>query len=190
MTDIVIGSNHYDVYGTLVDAKKYLGARLGADAWSAASDDDKLRGMVGAANWIDRTVWMGILTSDSQPLQFPRIGLVDRNDKPISPSVIPVDVIKASYELALALLTNSDVANLTDPAGNQPSSLGAGSVNVSFWRPQPKTLFPFVAQALLLPFFGSGAPMPEGSGMTDENGDPLSSSFEDDDTDSFTEGLK
>jgi hypothetical protein len=190
VTDVVLGGNHYDVYGTLADADKYLSARLGADAWTAASGNDKLRGMIGAANWIDRTVWAGTQTSDSQPLEFPRIGLVDKNDKPISPSVIPNDVIRASYELALALLNDPDAGNLADPAGNQPSSLGAGSVNVSFWRPQPMARFPAVAQGLLLPFVGSGAASPEGTGLTDADGNPMSSDFEGADEYGFTEGLK
>jgi len=113
------------VYGTTAGADAYLKASShGATTWNALDSAAKQRFLINAARILERQAWIGAPTQTvnktnylaqpalTQPLQFPRTGLTDKNGVAVSSSTEPLQVTEASYELALSL-AQSDATVLT-----------------------------------------------------------------------------
>jgi len=82
-------------YATVAEADTYFGDRLGADAWSGASQIDKPKALITATSVIDMEDYLGDKVDPDQALEFPRVGY----------DPVPTDIIVATYELALHFLT-------------------------------------------------------------------------------------
>lgn len=121
------------------NARNYIGARFGSSyrAWEALSEDDQERTLVSASDYFDRLTWQGTATHvlDGQPWsrQWPRSGLM-RDGQPVDPLTIPVEVMQATYELAVLIGNDESVITATD-SGSNVQSLGAGPASISFFRP-------------------------------------------------------
>jgi len=115
MATVSINGVAYDIYGTSAGADAYHAANPKADAWRAAGVTDKNRALVEAARSFNRQSWVGDATDPvtPQPLAWPRTGVVDRNGQAVSDAVVPQDVVDASYEWALVILGDADVAAAT-----------------------------------------------------------------------------
>ena len=139
MPDITVGSN---TYVTLATADEHFAARLHADTWTAASDDDKTKALIMAALLLDRhIVWLGTKADDEQAMEWPRIG-VDW-----LPAVqVPQAVQVAQMELALLLLTQ-DTTALPDTAGMKTIQADTLKIEVSAAdrvKPIPDQIFALV----------------------------------------------
>lgn len=109
MPDLIIGQN---TYVTLDTADAHFDARLHADSWTAASDDDKTKALLMAALLLDRhIVWLGTKADPEQAMEWPRIGVDWLTD-----TQVPQAVQVAQMELALLLL-DRDTTALSDLAG-------------------------------------------------------------------------
>ena len=82
------------MYGTIAGAETYFKTRLNTSAWDNAQNLDKTSALTMAAEVIDRLNFLGEKTDENQELQFPRY----------SDTLVPEDIKKAAYEIALALL--------------------------------------------------------------------------------------
>lgn len=103
------------IYGTVTGAKAYLAASSHGQAWLSLDSATQKQRLVTATRILERQSWLGAPTepvdksnltnqpANTQPLQFPRTGLVDRNGVAVDSTSIPMDVDSASYEIALAL---------------------------------------------------------------------------------------
>lgn len=118
-------------YVTVNECSTYFDDRLNATAWREASEDDKTRALLSAAERMNHLNWRGGKTTSAQALAWPRIGVVKRDSvgfgtgdnyglistrsgygiygsgygEMFDADTVP-DVIKdAQCELALALLT-------------------------------------------------------------------------------------
>lgn len=163
---VTISGTSYDIYGTKTLATAYMRARIGADAWNSATGANRDKALVSSTRMLDRQNWVGQKTVDSQPLEFPRTGLTDKDGNAVASDVPPVLVEEASYELALAILADATVQeNIT--TGSNTKSVKAGSAAVSFFRATDGTKLPSVVQELAGIFLEGGAPSPGCASGTD-----------------------
>lgn len=162
MSTVTIGTDSYEVYGTLAGAKKYLGVALSeaAAAWNALVDDDaKEKTMVNATRLLDRQIWKG--TAVGTPafdvvLQWPRAGATDRNGVVVDESTVPVAIEQATYELA-ALIALDPTVYTAASTGSNIQSLRAGPVGITYFRATNGTRLPSVLMDLIGQFMGSDA---------------------------------
>lgn len=107
--DLTTGSN---TYVTMDTANAHFAARLHADTWTAASDDDKSKALAMAAMLLDRhIVWLGSKADPDQAMEWPRIGV-----EWLPPVQVPQAVMVAQMELALLLL-GQDTTAISDLSG-------------------------------------------------------------------------
>lgn len=99
-----------NAYCDLSFAADYFGLRIGAEAWTGLSDDDKKSAaIVTATQWLEQLNWRGTRTDPDQTLKWPRKN-VAKGDRVGTPAQtydddsIPVGVQHACCELALVLL--------------------------------------------------------------------------------------
>lgn len=156
---VEIGSANYDVYADLSTADLYLDAALHADNWRAADVDSQARALVTATRVLDRQRWKGEKVVADQPLSFPR------TDMAITPEPllraaddIPLDIINASIELALALVDGLEVQN-NQTTNERIRSMSAGSVSISFSRTvagEVSLRFPLIIHELIRRYLAGG----------------------------------
>ena len=102
---------------------------------------------------LDRQSWQGAIAVDGQVLAWPRQN-VTVDGVAVSSATIPAPVLLASYELAAAALADPSIIDKADESQNI-SSLQAGSVSISYFRPTPGGRFANVVQELLAPYLSS-----------------------------------
>ncbi len=129
MPNITIGGTVHAVYDTKANADAYFSAASHGAPWSAASSSNRDQLLVTATRVFERESWLGSPTlpidksdfasqpSGTQPLEWARTGLTDKNDVAISSASIPQDVIDGYFEYALALLNDATVQT-ADPTGS------------------------------------------------------------------------
>jgi hypothetical protein len=108
-------------YVTVAEADAYFADRLEADVWSGSSAAVKAQALITATSIIDQYEFLGEAVSDTQPLAFPRKGVyfdtkLGRNVE-FAPFV-PDRVLVGTYELALHLMSNTDVLNPSGTVGS------------------------------------------------------------------------
>ena len=135
MPTVDIGGETYEVYADVATADAYMNAAIGeaADAWRAADEEAKARGMVSGTRAIDLQQWKGEKTDPDQPLDFPRTGLTYPNGTAVPSDAVPQEVIDASIELGAMLNAGISI----DPAEARATTarrLKAGSVEIENFR--------------------------------------------------------
>lgn len=147
--------NEFTVYADVDEADAYLDGASHADAWRAITDDDaKARYLVTATRTLNRQNWKGDKVEITQPLAFPRVNMDVTPAPAVDENGIPVDIVSASIELALALAEGSDVQNQSSTV-ERVRSISAGSVSITNFRGvDDPTRFPQIVQELIQPFLG------------------------------------
>lgn len=127
-----VGSAAANTYATVADADTYHEAHPYASTWTAATTDQKNRALATATALLDRHVaWSGYVLDDVQALQWPRSGAIYRSGYAVPTTVIPVDVVRATAELARQLLAADRTAD-NDIETQGLTSLSAGSISLAF----------------------------------------------------------
>lgn len=142
-------------YGSLPDADNYFRYRLDNTKWINANDDRKLAALIMSTRAIDNLDYMGVKLPDS-PLAFPRtedvynvtkviqaIQLVemgptfapDDDESAEAAPTIPVEIVQACYENALALLKGVNPDTETDNLDS--TSRAYGSLRTTYDRSSP-----------------------------------------------------
>lgn len=131
-SQITIKSVVTTVYGDLTGANAYLAASINGTAWAALTTGVKSQRMIEATRLFERTGWAGTPTAtisktlpqpaNTQPLQWPRTGLTDRNTVALASDAIPEDVISAIYELANMLTSTSTLLTSETSAGQKKAT--------------------------------------------------------------------
>ena len=118
-------------YATLVEADAYHANRLHNSAWTGASDATKESALIWATNLLDANMgWHGYATTDTQALDWPRTGVVDKNGYTIDSDVIPQDLKNAQSELAFLLIVNDRTIG-DDPTVPGATKVKAGPLEVT-----------------------------------------------------------
>lgn len=180
----IVGTNSYV---TAAEGDTYFSVRYGADAWTGASTADKDASLVSARDQLDRQTWQGEQTVDppTQPLAWPRTGVVDRYEDEVDSATVPDDIKEGQMELALSFLQNAATQTATS-TGSNIKKVDADGALVEWFRPTSGTRFPSTVDELVGQYLDGGASagilVPYVSGTDGE------SSFEDLDEYGLTEG--
>lgn len=174
---VTINSQNYDVYGDVPAADAYLDAASHATSWQAETDQTtKARLLVTATRMLDRQLWKGDKADAAQPLAWPRLNTGITPDPIVDGNGIPVDIINASFELALALMDGSEVQN-QQTTRERFRSISAGSVSITNFRgiDDFPTRFPQIVQELLRNYLaGDGSTiMAKATGVDEDTTFPI-----------------
>lgn len=121
-------------YADIAAADAYFaaGAHLFGATWLAASEDQKCAALKQATRHLDDWfAWYGDPSTLTQALQWPRSGLSDRVGNAQSTTALPLDVVRATCEVAQALLV-ADVRADSDLEVNKITSLKVGPIELAF----------------------------------------------------------
>lgn len=129
MGSVTIGSDTYNIYGSLAGANTYLAARIGSEAWTAATETTKEQGLVSGTRLIQ--TWLASRGYTVDPA-----------------SAVDIEIEQANYELAFALVADPSVITASTSAVNT-RRLKAGSAEIEYFRPGQGGRFPTLVQALL-----------------------------------------
>ena len=129
MPNIKIGATFHPVYEDKAAADEYFKAASHGAPWLAADSSVRNQLLVTASRVFERESWLGDPTlpidksdpvsqpAGTQPLEWGRTGLTDKNGVAIDSASIPQDVVDGNFELALALLNDATVQT-ADPTGS------------------------------------------------------------------------
>lgn len=106
--DATVGGASSNSYATVAEADTYFATRLGASTWDAATVEDKERALITATSQLDQSAFLGMRTSSTQRLAFPRLMIPKLDSYTYWDSeAIPQPIKDATCELAQELLTSS-----------------------------------------------------------------------------------
>jgi hypothetical protein len=141
-----------DTFVDLATADAYMAARLRADAWEGAETDDKEKALRMATAILSRQRYLGVISSDSQLLAWPRNGAIDTEGRAIGMTAIPQAVKDASCEFALRLLADDFYA---DSANRRIKKLTIATISVEYDGQAPEREMPDVVLELIRPLLRS-----------------------------------
>ena len=99
---IVAGANSY---ATIPGSISYFIDRNNA-TWAAADALDQQAALLEATSFLDSSyIWRGVIVQEAQALDWPRGGAVDNEGRNLDNDAIPIQLVQATYELALLALT-------------------------------------------------------------------------------------
>lgn len=148
VSTLVVGTN---TYATDAFADTYLGDSARAAAWADLDEDVQAQLLISAARLLEKQCWLGTRTVESQPMKWPRMGVVDAEGIAQSTTLMPLDLQRGQVELAFELSLDPDLEAQLSNATNI-SSVKAGSAQVTFFRPggafgtRAATRFPTIVQ--------------------------------------------
>jgi len=127
------GSPSANSYATVAEADSYHESRLFTTDWTGATTAVKEAALVWATRLIDDMyIWYNYPTTDTQALQWPRLGMVASNRRvTIDQGAIPIELKEAVSEFARQLIV-SDLSANNSVLVNGISSLSAGPISLSF----------------------------------------------------------
>lgn len=150
---VIVGTNSYV---TIAEADTYLADSARAGAWAFLGTAQKTSALITAARMMETVTWQGTKTNSSQALAWPRAGVIDRYGNAVDSVAVPNDIKNGQIELAFDLSQDPTIAT-KENSGSNVASVGAGSANVSFFRPVAGSRFPFASWAILGPYASGGA---------------------------------
>lgn len=131
MTTVVadVGLDTANSYVTVAEADAYFSDSFGRPLWANATNDAKATLVVYASRLLDQYMeWAGIKATDTQSMEWPRIGAYDRFGAVIPSDQIPKQVKYAAFELAYYVLENNGLSF----ADQTIDSVKVGSIQVEF----------------------------------------------------------
>jgi hypothetical protein len=144
-------------YADLTEADTYFENKLDVAAWTDAAEVQKEQALCTATSILDEMVWIGIISSETQDLAFPRkeaeyfdpkLGTM----KSLNSIEVPGRIVNATYELAYHLLNNDGLYDDTGMVKN----LELGDIVLETVMPANKT--PRVVKSYIKPLLSnSGA---------------------------------
>lgn len=140
--DATAGGTSSNSYATLAQAEAYMATLSFKTAWTGA-DAVKEAALQQATRLLDTLYFVGTKTANTQALQWPRWGVIDRNGFPVDSASIPQQLVNATSEFALRLL---EADRAKDAGAIVPSKLKAGALELEGLKHQ---IIPATVLALL-----------------------------------------
>ena len=134
-------------YASVAEADAYLAVRGDTSTWTALNNGQKESKLQWAAIYLDTLTFKGTRSTSTQALQWPRIGVWDRDGFEVDG--IPQALKNAQAEMAFQLIANDWTQGL-GPVSNETLSVGSISLGRETHR-----AFPAPVLALLRPFLAS-----------------------------------
>jgi hypothetical protein len=154
MMGVVAGTSSY---GTLAEATTYFEDSVLFSVWSGLPEVKRSQGLTTATRQLEMQAWDGQKEVSTQILDFPRTGLTDCEGNPITPEESLVFAKNASFEYALAILTNPSILNKSDVTGTNIKKIEAGSAKVTYFSPVKGTKYPTQVLSLVKCFFAGSS---------------------------------
>jgi len=133
--DASVGGVGANSYASIPAADAYHAAHLESERWSNLETTQKCQALQQATIALDaRMRWYGFAASSTQALSWPRIGAIDRNGYELSSGTIPIELVRATAELArrLALRSIEVQANAGGVDTGAFKSIKAGPVTLEY----------------------------------------------------------
>lgn len=147
--DATAGSATANSYASVAEADAYLAVRGDTSTWTALTTGQKESKLQWAAIYLDTLTFKGTRSTSTQALQWPRVGVVDRDGYTVASDAIPQALKNAQAEMAFQLIANDWTQGL-GPVSNETLSVGSISLGRETHR-----AFPAPVLALLRPFLAS-----------------------------------
>lgn len=147
--DATAGAADANSYASVAEADAYLAVRGDTSTWTALTTGQKEAKLQWAAIYIDTLNFRGTRSTSTQGLQWPRVGVVDRDGYTVASDAIPQALKNAQAEMAFQLVGNDWTQGL-GPVSNETLSVGSISLGPETHRP-----FPAAVLALLRPLLAS-----------------------------------
>lgn len=113
----------------------------GNEAWTDADSGDREAALVLATDYLDTEFrFLGLILTDDQALAWPRSGVADQEGRDVPDDAVPVQIERATAELALASLQTSLQPNSSGRSETTAQSKSAGGLSVSTTLKIDKTL--------------------------------------------------
>jgi hypothetical protein len=113
-------------YGSVNEANNWFQQRLYNKPWMKSNPRQREAAIAEATQLIDNIVYWGTKTDENQSNEFPRNGA----------TVVPLDVRRATYEIALALLDGVDIER--EMRGLQITASGFAGARTHYDRTVPQ----------------------------------------------------
>lgn len=153
--DATIGGANSNSYATLAEAEAYLGAKIVNPDWNGLANEDKNGLLISAARQLDLLYYQGSVVTETQALQWPRYGMVDRHGWSVLSTEIPTDLKSAQIELAYSLALGNYLLE-PDTSATEFSRVAIGDLDVTYRDvPVTATSLPKVINKYLAPFLAS-----------------------------------
>jgi hypothetical protein len=131
--DATLGGPAATSYATQAFAEDYFGDRLFVSAWENADEQQRRQALTQATAWLDKLAWEGMKATTAQRLAWPRAyaptqepsfadafptsaKLLDARARYYPETEIPLPILEATCELALALLGETADPSARDAA--------------------------------------------------------------------------
>src|SRR5690348_15449444 len=143
--DATVGGTNSNSYVTQAAADSYFADRLFSDAWDAATSGEQDSALIMAAKRIDQENFIGVRTSSTQALKWPRAYVPIPGENYVygvryfDSNTIPQQVKDAQCEYALLMIA-SDVLAQDDLANFK--SVRVGPISVDFNQPVNSGVLP------------------------------------------------
>ncbi len=150
-------------YASLEELADYVGGKLYADPYTAATDEQREKALVTASRLIDASVsFNGRRAGPTQGLEWPRSFVVSGGlpwgypagvggsyvAQPFEGYLVPMRLKHATMELAIALLAGDRTAD-PETAGIAKLGLGQGAIELTFDKSDRPKVLPDVVRQLL-----------------------------------------
>ena len=118
-------------YPTLTYAKAYFLERLDTTVWDAATDDTKTKALKQATVLLDTVPFVGSKYDPDHVRQFPRAisWSLDEFVPEEDDGTVPVEILQATCEVALALLQGNTLEKFGGGSGIASESIGDASTS-------------------------------------------------------------
>ena len=127
--DATVGGTTANSYAIRSAFLAWADERLDGVIVSAASGTEQDRALIMAARRLNNEHYEGEKASQNQALAFPRVGILDADFRELPSDTIPVDIVYAQFELALALLDGA--YENKDTGLEQLDSMSVDAVNLT-----------------------------------------------------------
>lgn len=135
---------------TSAEGDNLASERLDGSTWTDATEPQQTAALITATRLLSRVCYIGIATSSTQSLPFPRMGLLASGGWPLDSSIIPLDLKLATFELALALLRSPTLYQESETSTQGISRIKAGPIEIGFRDNVSYKLLPSEVQSFLV----------------------------------------
>ena len=105
-------------YYSLVSATTYITTIGRSSEWTSFSTTTQNAALIRACYFMETLDWNGTKTSSTNPLEWPRRNVLDRNGYYISATGIPLHIKWVQTELAIRFINDNDPLPDQDTSGN------------------------------------------------------------------------
>lgn len=142
-------------YLSVADADTYWGKHGSPTAWTGATTANKESALRYATQWIDdKFTWSGWIVESDQPLNWPRQGVWDDQNRPIDADEIPVNLKDATAEMAknhIDAAVNASLARGGDVKREKVDVIEVEYMDAA----NSQTVYPYI-QRMLIGYTASG----------------------------------